>query len=148
MLEDNSRLMKSFLKRWLITTLSVMIAAKLLSGISYTNEGLIIAALLLGILNAFVRPIMLLLSLPLLVFSLGLFVLVINAILFYWVGQLKDFHVDSFKTAFWGALITSIVTMILNTMTGSGNARIKFQRGGPQPPKPPKDDGGGPVIDV
>ncbi len=139
--------MKSFLKRWLITTLAVLVAANVVPGIHYdTPEGLIIATLLLGLLNAVVRPVMLLLSLPLLIFTLGFFVLIINALLLYWVGQLKNFHVDTFGAAFWGALVISIVTIILNTLTGSGGSRIRFQR--TRPPQPPKDDGNGPVIDV
>jgi putative membrane protein len=137
----------SFLKRWLITTAAVMLAASIVSGIHYTMQGLFIATLLLGLLNAFVRPIMLVLSLPLLVFSLGLFILFINALLLYWVGHiLRDFRVDSFWAAFWGSLIISIVSMMLNILTKGGGPRVQVHRGPPRPP-PPRD-GGGPVIDV
>ncbi|MGO8696421.1 MAG: phage holin family protein [Limisphaerales bacterium] len=137
----------SFLKRWLITMVAVMLAASIVRGIHYTTGGLLIATLLLGLLNAFVRPIMLVLSLPLLVFTLGLFILVINALLLYWVGHiLRDFHVDSFWAAFWGSLIISIVSMLLNTLTKGGGPRVELHRGRPRPP-PPSDDGG-PVIDV
>ena len=137
----------SFLKRWLITTVAVMLAASIVHGIHYTIGGLFIATLLLGLLNAFVRPVMLVLSLPLLVITLGLFVLFINALLLYWVGHvLRDFHVDSFWAAFWGSLIISLVSMMLNTLTKGGGPRVEIHRGQPKPP-PPHDDGG-PVIDV
>ena len=66
---------------------------------------------------------MLLLSLPLLIFTLGLFILVINAVLLYAVGHaLKDFHVVTFSAAFWGSLIISIVSMVLNALTKSNGA--------------------------
>jgi putative membrane protein len=139
--------MKSFLKRTLITGLAVLIAAKIV-GINCTGQGVILAAIMLVVLNEFVRPVMLLLSLPLLVFTLGLFVLVINACLLWLVGRLLkgDFEVDNFRTAFWGALVISIVSLVLNALTKTGNSTIRFYRGKP-PPRPPKD-GGGPVIDV
>ncbi|MGA2174967.1 MAG: phage holin family protein [Verrucomicrobiota bacterium] len=138
----------SFLKRWMITTAAVVLAASIVPGITYTPGGLILATLLLGLLNAFVRPVMLLLSLPLLIFTLGLFILVINALLLYWVGHiLRNFQVESFGAAFWGSLIISIVSMMLNALTkGGGGPRVEFRRG--NPPRPPSGDGGGPVIDV
>jgi putative membrane protein len=146
--------LKSFLQRWLVNTLAMLVVVELVQvkGIHFhTNSDLLTAALLLGILNAFLRPLLLLLSLPLLIFTLGLFTLVINALLLYFVGNLWDgFHVDSFRAAFWGALVISLVSLAVNALTGSGGARIRVQRG--QPPKPPgRNDGpggGGPVIDV
>ena len=74
--------LKPFLQRWAITTVAVLVAANVVTGIRYdTTGGLLAASLLLGILNAFLRPVMLLLSLPLLILTLGMFTLVINAIL-------------------------------------------------------------------
>jgi putative membrane protein len=138
-----------FLKSWVINTFAVLVAAIILQGhIAYKSPAdLIVAALLLGILNAFVRPILMLLALPLLIFTLGLFTLVINALLLYFVGVLMGphFQVDSFGFAFLGALIISIVSIALNVMTGG--ARVTVQRRRP-PPKRPGDDDDKPVIDV
>jgi putative membrane protein len=141
--------MKSFFKRSLITGLAVWLSANMVPGITFTPEGLILAILLLGVLNAIVRPVMVLLSLPLLIFTLGLFILVINAVLLYWVGHLlqPNFTVDSFGSAFWGSLVISLVSLVLNSLTKSGDSRIQFHPDKPMPPRPPKDDGG-PVIDV
>ena len=74
--------LKKFIQRWLINTLAVLVATQIVrSGIHYDSiTGLLIATLLLGILNTFLRPVLLFLSLPLLVFTLGLFTLVINAL--------------------------------------------------------------------
>jgi putative membrane protein len=140
--------MKSFLKRMLITGLAVILAANIVSGISYTSKGLLLATLLLAILNAVVRPVMVVLALPLLIFTLGLFILVINTVLLWCVGRLlqPNFTVDTWASAFWGSLIISIISLVLNSLTRSGDSRIQFHRGKPPPP-PPKDDGG-PVIDI
>jgi putative membrane protein len=140
--------MMSFLKRWLITTAAVWLAANIVPGISFTTAGLFLAALVLGLLNAFVRPVMMVLSLPLLIFTLGLFMLVINALLLWSVGSvLKDFHVQGFVPAFWGSLIISLTSLLLNALTKSGSARMEVHAGKPPGRRPP-DDGGGPVIDV
>jgi putative membrane protein len=139
---------KSFVQQWIINTLAVLVAANIVHGIRYDNiSGLLTATLLLGLLNSFVRPVLLLLSLPFLLVTLGLFTLFINAVLLYFVGHLKHFHVDSFSAAFWGALIISLISLILNTITGTGNSKISVKRGNQKPPGPP-DAGGGPVIDV
>ena len=141
-----------FLQSWVINTVAVLVAVMILhGGISYEGklENLLIASLLLGILNAFVRPILMLIALPLLIFTLGLFQMVINALLLYLVGALMQphFQVNSFGYAFLGALIISVISIALNLLTG--NSRVSVQRRGP--PGPPKDSnngGGGSVIDV
>ncbi len=145
--------LKAFVQRWVITTLGVLVAANVLRGISYENvPGLLAATLLLGLLNAFVRPLMFLLSLPLLLVTLGLFTIVINALLLWFVGQLKFFHVDSFWTALKGALIVSVISVCLQAVTGLGGARIRVRRSRHprrRPPGPTSGPGGsGPVIDV
>lgn len=140
--------LKKFIQGWAINTLAVLVATQIVrSGIHYDSvTALLIATLVLGILNTFLRPVLLFLSLPLLIFTLGLFTLVINALLLYWVGNLvQGFRVDSFKSAFWGALIISIVSLVLNSVTGAGNSRVSIRRG-KSPPN--RRDGGGPVIDV
>jgi putative membrane protein len=135
-----------FLGTWVINTLAVAVAVAILRGhITYESwQYLLIASLLLGLLNAFVRPILLLLMLPLLIFTLGLFTLVINAVLLYFVGALMrpHFQVDSFLYAFLGAVIIAVVSIGLNILTG--NARMTIQKGPPPPDKKSDDD----VIDV
>lgn len=145
--------LKPFVQRWAINTLGVLVAANVVAGIHYdTFVGLFMASLLLGILNAFVRPVMILLSLPLLIFTLGLFILVINAVLLYVVGGLlKSFHVDSFGAAFLGALIISIVSLMVNWLLGNSRANIRITRGGRRGGPPgggPPPGGQGPIIDV
>lgn len=135
---------KTFLQRWVTNTLAVLVADYLISGISSDSTlRLVIAALVLGILNSILRPILFFLSIPLLIVTLGLFMLVINALLLYMVGGLvPGFHVASFGSAFLGSLVISIISVFINLVTGNKNEPAKNN------PPPPNSDGGGPVIDV
>lgn len=139
---------------WLINTLAVLVTVVILRGhIRYSQPmDVFIASLLLGVLNAFIRPFIMYMALPLLLFTLGLFMLVINAALLYLVDAIMGgrFQVDSFGWAVLGAAIISIVSVVLQILTGTSTTRITFQRG-PRPPESGnrRDDGGnGPVIDV
>jgi len=117
---------RHFIIRWIITTLAVFAAAWLLPGISVDCTGTAVgAALLLGILNAFVRPVLLLLSVPLIIVTLGLFILVINALMLYWVPTfVPGFRVDSFGSAFWGAIIIGLISWILSAFFRGSDGRV------------------------
>ncbi|HTI71229.1 MAG TPA: phage holin family protein [Candidatus Limnocylindria bacterium] len=143
-----------FLKRWAITTLAVLIAAKIVPGVAADTFGsLIIASLLLGLFNATLRPLLIILSVPLACFSVLLFIIalpLINAGLFLLVGRIvKGFHVDGFWSALFGSLVVSAVSFAAGAL-----ARKK----GPPPPGPPAASSGpgpgkvspgeGPIIDV
>jgi putative membrane protein len=148
-----------FLQRWVILTLGVVVAAHIVPGIRYDDAvSVVVASLLLGLLNA-LRPLLAVLSLPILVFSLGMFWFVINALLFWLVGYLvKGFHVDGFGTAFFGGLVVSLVSLILNLFLGKGpRVQVRTGRQGENPRSPrhrikvdnePPKGGKGPVIDV
>lgn len=118
--------MRQFVFRWVITTLAVMVAAALIHGIRYDSAGaLIAAALLLGILNAFVRPVLLLISAPLILFSLGLFILVVNGVMLLIVPTFVwGFHVDTFGSAFWGAIVIGLVSWLLSAFFRGSDGRI------------------------
>lgn len=143
--------LKKFLQSWAINTLAVGLACLIMHRhIHYEKPVYLLAAsLLLGILNSVLKPVIMFLALPLLVFTLGLFMFVINALLLYFVGFLLHpyFSVDTFWSAFWGALIISLVSVVLNSLTGTGRSRIKIRRGN-RPPPDSGPGGGGPVIDV
>lgn len=142
---------KKFIQSWLINTLAVLVTVVILDPhIRYAKlPDLFVASLLLGILNAFIRPFMMLLALPLLIFTLGLFTLVINAALLYLVHWMMGAHfeVDSFGWAMLGSIIISVISLPLSIMTGAGKARLTVRRN--QTPTDSKPgDGNGPVIDV
>jgi putative membrane protein len=118
--------MRHFLIRWLVTTIAVMAASSVIRGIRYDSmESLIAAALLLGILNAFLRPILLILSVPLILLTLGLFILIINGLMLFFVpGIVNGFHVDSFGSAFWGAIVISVVSWLLSSFFRGSDGRV------------------------
>jgi putative membrane protein len=117
-----------FLLRWGITAASVAIAAWLLPGISVDQPHriltVVLVALVLGLVNAFIRPLISIMSCGLIVLTLGLFTLVINGLMLWlaswitvhWLGL--AFHVDGFWNALFGAIIISIVSLILSAFTG------------------------------
>ncbi|HMJ05265.1 MAG TPA: phage holin family protein [Chthoniobacterales bacterium] len=117
---------RHFVFRWIVTTIAVMVASALLSGIRYDTVGALIgAALLLGIFNAFVRPVLLLLSAPLILLSLGLFILIINGLMLFWVPTfVPGFHVDGFGTAIWGALIVGLISWMLSAFFRGSDGRV------------------------
>jgi putative membrane protein len=110
----------------MVTTIAVMVASSLIGGIRYDNWGSLIgAALLLGILNAFVRPVLLILSAPLILFSLGLFILFVNGLLLRVVPTfVHGFHVDTFGAAFWGAVVIGIVSWLLSAFFRGSDGRV------------------------
>ena len=103
-----------------------MVASSIIHGIRYDNTAALIgAALLLGILNAFLRPVLLILSVPLILLTLGLFILVVNALMLWIVpGIVTGFHVESFGSAFWGAIVISIVSWLLSAFFKGSDGRV------------------------
>ena len=118
--------MRHFVFGWAITTVAVMVAASIIEGIRYDSVGALIgAALLLGILNAFLRPILLLLMAPLIILTLGLFIFVVNGLMLLLVNDLvHGFHVDGFGSAFWGAILISLVSWILSAFFRGSDGRV------------------------
>lgn len=106
------------LLRWIINAIVIVLIAQYLPGISVTGwYAAFITALILGLLNAVIRPLFLLLTLPINIVTLGLFTFVINALLFWFVGTVvKGFVVVGFWPAFWGALIMAILNWIVSTV--------------------------------
>jgi putative membrane protein len=106
--------MAGFILRALIASLGLWAATEMLDGLNIDDaKTLILAGLLLGVVNAIVRPFALLLSLPALLFTLGLFLLVVNAAMLGLVAlMLPGFHIEGFWTAVGGSLIVSIVSWI------------------------------------
>ena len=100
--------------RWFINALALLLVAFLYSGVRV--DGIftaLIAALLLGLVNAFIRPLLVLLTLPVTVLTLGLFIFIINAFLFWFVAEIVDgFTVTGFMAALIGSLMFSVVTLL------------------------------------
>jgi putative membrane protein len=108
--------MRGFLLHWLILTLALALTAWLLPGVHVASTGaLLVAALVMGFVNAILRPVLVLLTLPLTVLTLGLFYLVLNGILFALVSELvSGFHVEGFASAFVGAIVMGVLSWVLS----------------------------------
>ena len=119
--------MRPFLIRWLVTTLAVAVAVKL-TGMQSEGWGpLVCMALFLGIINAFIRPLLLLLSLPFILVTLGFFILIVNALLFWLAGDLvPGFHVGGFWNAFFGSIIVSFTNWVLSAFFRDPNGQVQI----------------------
>jgi putative membrane protein len=108
--------MRRILLKWLINALALYIATFWVKGIEVAGTGaLLLGAALLGILNALIRPLLIILTLPVTILTLGLFALVVNGFMLWLVSFLvQGFFIQGFWAAFWGALFVSIVSGIIN----------------------------------
>lgn len=122
----------AILTRWLVLALGVTLAANIVPGIEFDSlRTLLVVVLLLSFLNALLKPLLVLLTLPFIVLTLGLGMIVINALLFMAVGELvKGFHVSGFWPAVGGAIMVGLTNLLLG-----GNTRT------PRPPRNPPTTG-------
>jgi len=113
-----------FVLNLLINAFALWAAAKVISGITYSGPwyGLLIVALVFGVLNAFVRPLLKFLSFPLVILTLGLFIFILNAFMLWLTSAASKaldlgFTVAGFWPALWGALVISLINMMLSYVT-------------------------------
>ena len=122
--------MTGFILRWIVGALGLWLAAKIVPGIHIRSlETLLLAALLLGLVNAIVRPVLVVLTFPLTLVTLGLFLLVINAATFWLVSVfLGGFVVHGFGAALGGAVVTGVVSWFASGFIGSGGRIERIRR--------------------
>ncbi|NLA51337.1 MAG: phage holin family protein [Alcaligenaceae bacterium] len=103
---------------WIVNAFALVLVSYLLPGVHVAGFGsALIAALVLGLVNTLVRPVLVLLTIPVTIFTLGLFLLVINGLMFWFVGSiLRDFQVDGFGWALLGAIIYSVITYAMTSI--------------------------------
>jgi putative membrane protein len=123
--------MRSLIIRWLINTLALYVAVRVVPGVHYTGgpAGLVIVAALFGLVNATLRPLLAMLTCPLVLVTLGFFLFVINAMMVLLTGWLSrqfdlGFQVDGFWPAFWAGLLVSLVSLLLSIMVGEKEVRV------------------------
>ncbi len=109
----------AILIRWLIYAVAIMLLTYIVPGISVKNfYSALLAALVLGLVNAVIRPLIILLTLPVNILTLGLFTLVINALMLWFVASIvKGFDVRNFVAAFLGALVLWVIGWLTNALT-------------------------------
>ncbi len=112
--------MRNFLIRLIINTVALWVVSSLYSGVAFVpGSGLgdyLLAGLVLGLVNTFIRPVLLVLTLPINFLSLGLFTLVVNAVMLLIVASLTSLNVSGFVGAVVGALLLTIVSYLLNLL--------------------------------
>jgi putative membrane protein len=119
--------MIGFILRWFANIISLLVVINFVPGINIdSSRTLVVAALALGLVNALLRPFILLFTLPLNVLSLGLLTLFVNGFLFYGVSKIiKGFYVTDFWNAFWGALCFSLVSFLFNLLINPQEKKVK-----------------------
>ena len=118
-----------FLIHWGITALSLWVASHIFKGIKFTDtSSLIVSALLLGFANAIVKPLLIVLTLPLTFLTFGLFLLVINALMVMGVARLvKGFTVSSFWTAFFASIFVAVLSFVIGAFVVGGTPSQNIQ---------------------
>ena len=118
--------MEGFLIRAVVVAIGLWLASKIVPGVEFhSTQALIAAALLLGIVNAFVRPILVILTLPITLLTLGFFLLVINGLMIEFVAWLlkEGFVVAGFWPAFFAAIVVSLTSWVMSGWVGSGQQK-------------------------
>ncbi|MGQ9843910.1 MAG: phage holin family protein [Spirochaetota bacterium] len=112
--------MKDIIKKWFVISLGIYIASALVAGFKAdTATAIVVASALLGIMNVFVKPVILLITLPINLLTLGLFTFIINALLLYFVSWLvKGVIIDSFLTALLASITISIISVTVEWLFG------------------------------
>ncbi|HIJ96951.1 MAG TPA: phage holin family protein [Desulfuromonadales bacterium] len=113
--------MTRLILKWTLNSVALFAVMRLLPGIQIDRfQDLLLATLVIGLLNAFLRPVIILLTLPVTMMTLGLFTLVINGLMFYLAAHLvSGFHLSSFGIAFQAALLFSLISFVLNMLFGT-----------------------------
>ncbi len=131
--------MKLFLLNLSINIIAILVAVSIVPGIDLEGPwwGLAVVALLFGLANAAVRPLLTLLALPFVILTLGLFMLVINALMLYltsWLAQGFNvyFTVRSFGSAVLGSIVISLISAGLRLLSGEATMRVEVRRGPPE----------------
>ncbi|HOX40968.1 MAG TPA: phage holin family protein [bacterium] len=105
-----------FLLRWILNALILLLVSYIVPGIYFSGTwSLLITVIIFGLINALVRPVLLLLTLPINILTLGLFTFIINALMFWLTSSIvRGFEVSNFWAAFWGALVYWLISTIIS----------------------------------
>jgi len=123
--------MKGLLIKWVINSLAILIVTYIVKGIEVANPvTVIVVAFVLGVVNAFLRPLIILITLPITIFTFGLFTFFINGSLFYMVSKIvKGFVITGFWPAFFGAILFSIISLLLSLLVNeNGRIEVRFKK--------------------
>lgn len=112
------------LLRWLLNALILLLVSYIVPGIHFANNwSLFLTVIVFGLINALIRPLVIILTIPVNILTLGLFTLIINALMFWLTASIvKGFEVANFWAAFWGALVYWLLVMLIDSFSSKDNA--------------------------
>lgn len=132
--ENNLQTLRRWTLQWLITSLAIFAAFSLVPGISFSGNGyeIGIIAMIYSVINLLIRPILTVITCPMIILTLGTFTVIINAVLLLLTANFAkvlgiDFHVETFMTALIGAIVISLTTFVLNLLSGENTVTVRVK---------------------
>ena len=130
--ENSMQTLRRWVLQWLITSLAIFAAFSLVPGITFSGNGYEIGviAMIYSVINLLIRPVLTLITCPMIILTLGTFTVIINAMLLLLTANFAkilgiDFQVETFMTALIGAIVISLTTFVLNLLSGQNNVNIR-----------------------
>ena len=133
--ENSMQTLRRYLLQWLITSLAIFAAFSLVPGITFTGNGyeIVIIAMIYSVINLLIRPVLTLITCPMIILTLGMFTVIINGVLLLITADLAkyfgiDFQIETFFTALIGAVVISLTTFVLNLLSGENNVKVHIAK--------------------
>jgi putative membrane protein len=127
--------LRRYILQWLITSLAIFAAFSLVPGITFSGNGyeIGIIAMIYSVINLLIRPILTLITCPMIILTLGMFTVIINGVLLLITADLAkyfgiDFQIETFFTALMGAVVISLTTFVLNLLSGENNVKVHIAK--------------------
>jgi putative membrane protein len=133
--ENSMQSLRRYILQWLITSLAIFAAFSLVPGITFSGNGyeIGIIAMIYSVINLLIRPILTLITCPMIILTLGMFTVIINGVLLLITADLAkyfgiDFQIETFFTALIGAVVISLTTFVLNLLSGENNVKVHIAK--------------------
>jgi putative membrane protein len=133
--ENSMQTLRRYILQWLITSLAIFAAFSLVPGITFSGNGyeIGIIAMIYSVINLLIRPILTLITCPMIILTLGMFTVIINGVLLLITADLAkyfgiDFQIETFFTALMGAVVISLTTFVLNLLSGENNVKVHIAK--------------------
>ena len=132
--ENSLQTLRRYILQWLITSLAIFAAFSLVPGITFSGNGyeIGIIAMIYSVINLLIRPVLTLITCPMIILTLGMFTVIINGVLLLITADLAkyfgiDFQIETFFTALIGAVVISLTTFVLNLLSGESSVKVRIQ---------------------
>ena len=133
--ENSMQTLRRYILQWLITSLAIFAAFSLVPGITFSGNGyeIGIIAMIYSVINLLIRPILTLITCPMIILTLGMFTVIINGVLLLITADLAkyfgiDFQIETFFTALMGAVVISLTTFVRNLLSGENNVKVHIAK--------------------